>query len=55
MKFSLPIGSKLKSHYTPLMLGSGISHVVSDNLKHDKYVVVVLVPEILKHKPEGVH
>ena len=29
--------------------------IISDNLKHDKYAVVVYLLEILKYKPENVH
>ena len=29
--------------------------IISDNLKHDKYAVVVYLSEILKYKPENVH
>ena len=33
-----------------------LPHVsVSDNLKHDKYAIVVFITEVLKHKLEGVH
>ena len=28
--------------------------IISDNLKHDRYAVVVYLPEILKYKPENV-